>query len=109
MSDERNDGLLAFWGAAEEIFQSAERLRLAAVDAGRGRLISVTRMVWEATRLARWLGGVVASQYPPERVAVVLPIQSVVLPNPPVENFASASPGSPGSVTTTVGDRSDGR
>jgi hypothetical protein len=119
MSDKRNVGVFAFRAAAEEIFQAAERLRSAAEASGRERLISVARMVWEAARLARWLGAVVATQYPPERVEAVLPIQSVVLPKLPVETVASASPGSPvvflryppaespGSVTTTVGDRGD--
>lgn len=119
MSNERNVGVLAFGAAAEEIFQASERLRSAAEVSRLERLISVARMVCEVARLARWLGGGVTAQYPPDRLAVVLPIQSVQIPNPPVQTVASASPGSlflflrnpsvesPGSAMTSVGDRSD--
>jgi hypothetical protein len=80
MSDERH-GVLAFQAAAEDLFSASDRLRCAALWSGRERLISVSRMVWEAARLVRWLGNqVFANLPPPVDVAValmVLPLESV--------------------------------
>jgi hypothetical protein len=83
MSDERN-GVLAFQAAAEDLFAAAERLKSAALWSGRERLLSSSRMVWEAARLVRWLGNQVFASLPPlppvelhTAALIVLPLESV--------------------------------
>jgi len=80
MSEERN-GVVAFQLAAEDMYAASDRLRSAALWSGRERLISVSRMVWEAARLVRWLGNQVFAGLPPPVDAavafMVLPLELV--------------------------------